>query len=159
MSDITPKQAARFTQVGNESIKAKEFLLTASPRQIQEFIHNINTADYNPWIHRARTALDIRLAEDAAHNAQILSQHTEKLVYHSENLTQQTQRLVSETLILRHFTKGVFWLTVVLAVFTFVQIVIACFEYSTKAHDGIKSGPAKQQTSPLAPVSTLNTNP
>ena len=64
----------------------------------------------------------------------------------AESLSNQTEKLVSETIILRRFTKGVFWLTVVISIFTLVQIIITCLDYSTKAHEGIKSGVDKETT-------------
>jgi hypothetical protein len=62
---MTPKEAAHFDSLGNNPEKPKEFLLTASPREIQEFLHNITCMDYNASFHHAKAALDIRLAEDA----------------------------------------------------------------------------------------------
>jgi hypothetical protein len=62
-----------------------------------------------------------------------LLQQTTKLVEHSETLTKQTDRLVQYTVELTRFTKGVFWLTVILGVIALVQIVIMVFEYCSKA--------------------------
>jgi hypothetical protein len=65
MCDITPEQAAQFSAELNQPEKAKEFLLTSPPRKIQAFIHLIGGGQHNHWFHLARTALDIRLAEDS----------------------------------------------------------------------------------------------
>lgn len=61
-----------------------------------------------------------------------LLQQTTKLVQHSETLTQQTDRLVQYTVDLTRFTKGVFWLSVILGVFALVQILIMVFEYCSR---------------------------
>lgn len=45
--------------------KIKDFLKSASPREIQRFIHQLNTLAQPTFFQFARTALDIRLAEDA----------------------------------------------------------------------------------------------
>ena len=42
----------------------------------------------------------------------------------AENLSSQTNTLVEETVKLTRFTRGVFWFTIVLGFFAFVQIVI-----------------------------------
>lgn len=68
------------------------------------------------------------VADEQAKSAEKVERQTDELVI-------QTQRLVSETVILRRFTKGVFWLTIVLAVLTVVLIVIAYLEYSAKANE------------------------
>jgi hypothetical protein len=97
--------------------------------------------------------LFVILAEDTEKSSEELTKQTGNLVevakaqkQLAENLSTQTDRLVGETVILRRFTKGVFWLTVVLSIFTAVLIIIAYLEYSTKAHESVKSGIKQQST-------------
>ncbi|MGO9586631.1 MAG: hypothetical protein ACLP2Y_10595 [Limisphaerales bacterium] len=45
--------------------EVKEFLLGATPKEIQRFIHRISIDGRPRFFHLARTALEIRLAEDA----------------------------------------------------------------------------------------------
>jgi hypothetical protein len=66
---ITPEQ---FADCANESgldnrhdFAIKKFLRDASAKDIQRFIHQLNTVGNPPFFQFARTALDIRLAEDA----------------------------------------------------------------------------------------------
>ena len=66
--------------------------------------------------------------------AQLAEISSQRLERQTDELIKQTDRLVGETLILRRFTKGVYWLTVVICFLTFVLIVIAYLEYSTKTH-------------------------
>jgi hypothetical protein len=66
LSSITPKEAASLLASnidGQYDDVINGFLLNAAARDIQEFILNIH--DQSGYIQRARTALDIRLAEDA----------------------------------------------------------------------------------------------
>lgn len=91
---ITPIEAARLANSGgdaNSVQRINEVLAFGTGRDIQEFIHNIDTRDHSHWYKRASAALEIRLAEDAAETANKLVQHTEKL-------TQQTDRLVNDTI-------------------------------------------------------------
>jgi hypothetical protein len=72
--------------------------------------------------------------KEAQEAADKLLHQTNRLVEHSEKLTQQTDSLVEETVKLTDFTRGVFWLTIVLGVFAIVQIIIMLFEYCSKNH-------------------------
>ena len=66
LSSITPQEAARLTTSnidGQNDDEINGFLGNASARDIQDFILNIH--EQSGYIQRARTALDIRLAEDA----------------------------------------------------------------------------------------------
>jgi hypothetical protein len=65
-SSITPQEAVRLATSnidGQNDDAINAFLRNASARDIQEFILNIH--EQSGYIHHARTALDIRLAEDA----------------------------------------------------------------------------------------------
>jgi hypothetical protein len=94
----TPKQIADLPVNSGEK---RQWLLEASAREIQQFIHLI--AD-NPYCGKeyelARTALDIRLAEDADVAAQNLVLGTDHLVTQTEKLVKFTQSLVYLTVIL-----------------------------------------------------------
>src|SRR5437879_3736086 len=57
-----------------------DWLFTASPREIQQYIHSISIDAHNSKYQLARIALEIRLAEDAADAACILERHTRKLI-------------------------------------------------------------------------------
>ena len=57
----SPKEIAK----GDDLNEQKEFLLHASPRAIQEFLHNIPLVPNSAPERLARAALDIRIAEDS----------------------------------------------------------------------------------------------
>lgn len=140
---MTPQEAAKIANTFGERFdKIEEFILTASTRQLQGFIHLIPAHDNIRAFQLARISLNIRLAEDAANTAQKLSQQTEQLVHHSENLTHQTDRLVRETVKLTGFTKWVFWFTVAIAIFAAIQIALMFFE----AFHQYQKSPASQQS-------------
>ncbi len=66
LSSITPQEATRLAASnidGQNDDAINGFLRNASARDIQEFILNIH--EQSGYIHHARAALDIRLAEDA----------------------------------------------------------------------------------------------
>jgi hypothetical protein len=93
-------------------------------------------------IAKAQKQLGEELLKIAASQKQLAEESGKQ----SKNLSDQTDRLVGETIVLRRFTKGVFWLTVVISIFTLVQIIITCLDYSTKAHERIESGVEQQST-------------
>jgi hypothetical protein len=156
---MTPQEAAKLVDCprpdGNKEIHG--FLFTASARDIQLFVHNIqtNTTDAKGWRERAEVALNVRAAEDAKKSSEKLAAQTDALAEHvknlveiadaqkqlaneaskqAENLSNQTTRLVDETVKLTGFKRGVYWFTVVIGFFAFVQIVIMLFEYFSKTH-------------------------
>jgi len=88
----------------------------------------------------------VTIAEVQVEIAKFQAKIAEESAKEAKNLSEQTDRLVSETIELRRFTKGVFWLTVVLSIFTLVLIVIAFLEYSTKANEGVKGSINQQST-------------
>jgi len=78
LSSITPQEATRLAASnidGQNDDAINSFLRNASARDIQEFILNIH--EQSGYIHHARAALDIRLAEDA----EITSRHTVHLTW------------------------------------------------------------------------------
>jgi|ERR1041384_2763269 hypothetical protein len=91
----------------------KQFLLDASPRDIQKFVHLIRVDTNSRYYPLAKTALDIRLAEDA-------QKATEKLAQHTERLEKQSASLV-------RFTRALYCLTAVLAVFAIFEVVKVIF--------------------------------
>jgi acetylornithine deacetylase/succinyl-diaminopimelate desuccinylase-like protein len=116
---------------------ADNFILNATPQQLQELIHYISPSSSvnNALCERVRVALDIRLAEEAAKTAEKLIQHTEKLttqtdihIQHSEKLTQQTEKLIAESVKLSNLTKVLIWLTVALGAFAVIQIILMVFD-------------------------------
>jgi hypothetical protein len=78
---MTAKEAADFTNPPSQPEKIKEFLLTAPPREIQKFIHLIGGGQHSFDFHLARTALEIRLAEDADKRADKLVCFTRWLIF------------------------------------------------------------------------------
>jgi hypothetical protein len=97
------------------------FMDDIARRVIQQHISDMHkfkqhTSDYQRPL---MAAIQLIIAEEEAKTA--------------EKLEQQTARLVEHTVKLTRFTRGVFWLTVILGVFAFVQIVIMVFEYCSKA--------------------------
>jgi hypothetical protein len=108
---MTPQETAAFAASHQEQpAKVQEFLLAASPREIQEFTHLIPASDpHRKYLHLARVALDVRLAEDQA-------KAMEQLQHHTEVLLNIAKSLLDETKLLR-------WLTVILLVFTAALLV------------------------------------
>jgi hypothetical protein len=123
---MTPKNAANLANsvsVGlsrEDDERVQDFISSESPRNLQQFAHLLFGPGEARYFPLAKIALEIRLAEDAANTA--------------DKLSQQTDRLVDETVKLTRFTKGLLWLTIAIAFFAFVQIVIMVFEYSSKIH-------------------------
>ena len=118
---MTPKDVADIANGyadGGRWKEAEEFIFSASARELQSLIHMIQASQNSRVFHLARTALEIRLAEDAGKTA--------------EKLSNQTDRLVAETVTLKKFTKGILGLTVALVFFTTVQIVLALIEHFSK---------------------------
>ena len=75
---MTGKEAAQIDELasgGREKIRG--FLVTASARNIQEYIHEKSASPDSHMYQRARTALNIRLAEDA----EIISKRLYKLTW------------------------------------------------------------------------------
>jgi hypothetical protein len=105
---ITPKEAVDFER-NQKHEKVKEFLFTASARDLQEFFHLISAYTTNHTFNRARVALDVRLAEDAERTAQ-------KLVTGTDSLIKQTETLVK-------LTRGLYFLTIVLICFGAFDVI------------------------------------
>jgi hypothetical protein len=59
---------------GKEEIDA--WVISATPRELQEYIHHIGIGPHAYLYQRARTALEIRLAEDAQKQADKLARFT-----------------------------------------------------------------------------------
>jgi hypothetical protein len=107
-----------------------------------EYVNIHNPGATHSFLSVQMSRLLVLLAEDAEKSADKLAAQTDKLLgvanaqkqlaeeagKQAKNLSEQTGRLVGETLILRQFTKGVFWLTIILAVFAAVQIGIMLFD-------------------------------
>lgn len=110
-----------------------------------EYVNINNPGVTHTFLSIQMSRLLVLLAEDAEKSFEKLAAQTDKLAEQikklleianeqkrladeagkqAQNLSEQTNRLVGETLILRRFTKGVFWLTIILAGFAAVQIGI-----------------------------------
>jgi hypothetical protein len=115
---MTPEEAARETNLPLGNTQAgKEFLLTASPRQIQRFIHNIAPREYNHFFNLAKVALDIQLAEEHARIAKEQSESAAKLEQHTITLVNLTNGLKRLNWVLIVLTAGLLIVTIGLAVF------------------------------------------
>lgn len=109
---MTGKEAAYSNEAvpgGRE--KRNAFLVAASARDLQEYVHNIPVDAHSAQYQLARTALDIRLAEDAAKQASSLEQRMLSLLdiaeaqkRLAENLDRQTTTLVGLTRAVKAFT-------------------------------------------------------
>jgi len=80
---MTPEDYARLaTDSGDpEKVrKVKDFLVSASARDIQKFIHSMNIHAASAVLQMARTSLEIRLAEDSEKTALRLEKHTKHLL-------------------------------------------------------------------------------
>jgi hypothetical protein len=103
---MTPQEAAKLAIGSSSNLdpdKVEEYLLTASPRDIQTFLHCTGVNGDPRLIEFARVALEIRLAEDAAKSAAEMERQTDKIV---------------------RLTWGLFWLTLALAFVAAVQLYI-----------------------------------
>jgi len=138
---MTPREAANLanTFLGLSPDQDREFqayIFGESPHGLQEFIHLLNRDGQTRYLLLlAQTTLQVRLADESNKTA--------------IKLSEQTDRLVCETVQLRRFTKGLFWLTVALVIFTFVQIIIACLEDAAK-----HTKTATQPNTALEPTAT-----
>jgi hypothetical protein len=101
---ITPKEAATLVDWPNPNRRAEihDFVLNASARDIQLFVHLIatDTTDAREWRGRANMALSVRLAEDAEKTAQKLVTGTDRLITETETLVRFTRRLYILTIVL-----------------------------------------------------------
>jgi hypothetical protein len=120
---MTPKEAANETSRAgtNPSPEVDDFLVNASARELQEFIHLHSAMLYTHWLERAKVAVNIRLAEEHAKSA-------DTLIKHSEKLTHQTDKMIDESINLSKLTKVLIWLTVALGGFAVVQIVLMVYD-------------------------------
>jgi hypothetical protein len=120
-SEAAEYAATKKAAMKDAPVKVHEFLLNAPPREVVDFIHIVICIDpLNRYLQTATACLDIRLAEEAAKQA--------------DNLSKQVDRLVHETVVLARFTRGLLWLTITLCLFGGIQIFIMLIEYCSKAH-------------------------
>jgi hypothetical protein len=97
---MTGKEAAQESSAGSSREQVLDFLVKASARDLQEFIHNIPVDIYSHLYQRARTALEIRISEDHLKAAEILERHTRSLISLTRALVWLTFGLLVVTLIL-----------------------------------------------------------
>jgi hypothetical protein len=117
-SKLTPSEMAAKAFANSISNKEVfEYLATATPNDLQEFINYFPPHEYSHWFHKGRVILDVRLAEIAATS-------TNKIVQHTDILTQQTEKLLNESVALTKLTKQLKFWTIIIGIFAAVQIVI-----------------------------------
>jgi hypothetical protein len=116
---MTPIEAATLANnfLGirpDDNKKILDFIKSASPRDIQEFIHHLDYLSGLPrYFEIAKVSIEIQLSE----NSDFLA----------EKLSNQTDRLIKYTISLRA-------LTIVIAVFALIQIVVMIMDYCSKTH-------------------------
>jgi hypothetical protein len=138
----TGKEAAGHTHPlngGQHDDAIKAYLVQAPAKELHDFIHNIIINPHSSYLTWARTALDIKLAEEAANTAQKLLEtaDTQKQLLveagkQAENLSIQTNKLVEETVTLTRLTRGLHKFTVVLVIVAIIQVIIMLFDLFTK---------------------------
>jgi hypothetical protein len=114
---VTPKEAADCADRGSKQLELQEFIVGASPRDLQEFCHGLEAGVHSKHFPLARIALDIRLAEDAENQAKRFEQQMGKLLGIAE-----AQRLLAEKL--ERQTNTTIGLTRALNAFTVFLIVL-----------------------------------
>ena len=72
----TPQEIAG----SNNGPEKQEWLASATPREIQGFIHSTSTDPYSRDYQVARTALDVRISEEAADSAKKMESYTVWLI-------------------------------------------------------------------------------
>lgn len=97
---MTPKEAVHCANTGGSQQRVQEFIVTASPGELEEFCHYLEAGAHSRYFHLARIALDIRLAEDAERTAHKLVTGTDRLVAQTETLVKLTHRLYILTIVL-----------------------------------------------------------
>jgi hypothetical protein len=112
---MTPQEAAEFARADNRE-KVKEFLFSATARDIQEFIHLTPAFNTTQVFNLARVALDVRLADDQAKASEQLERHTRVLVDIAKSLLEESK-------LLRWLTVGLFVLTAGLLIFTICSVI------------------------------------
>jgi hypothetical protein len=95
-----------------------EWFRNASIQELREFIHNISFPPYPSDYELARSALDIRIAEEQSVSA--------------TKLERQTDRLVNQTEVLVRFTRRLYWFTVALTFVAIVQTIVMVVELISK---------------------------
>jgi len=118
------KSHIEIANLGVNSQEMREWLLEASAKEIQQFIHRIADAAHRATDYQlARTAIDIRLGDDAGKQVDRLEKQMVELTgvaveqkRLAAKLDAQTDRLVSLTVWLK-------WLTIVLLALT----ALLCF--------------------------------
>ena len=117
------------------------FVMSKS-EEIQATINQLRKeiGETNPHMYPTPAVIAKKQSEIFVLASQLTEISSQRLERQTDELVKQTDRLVDETILLRRFTKGVFWLTVVLVIFTVALIVIAYLEYAAKANERIKAG-------------------
>jgi hypothetical protein len=118
---ITPKTAFEIIFESRQNTNdVVDFLRNATAKELEDFLlqcRHFNSQTQKHWTDHAKTALQLRIGENAAEAANRLIQHTEKL-------TQQTDIMVRESRKLGRLTWGLLILTAGLLLFTIGLLVI-----------------------------------
>jgi hypothetical protein len=75
---MTPKEAAHAANTGASGVQ--EFLVFASPSELEEFCHGLDAVGHGRWFHLGRIALDVRIAGEQAESAKKLERYTRWLI-------------------------------------------------------------------------------
>ena len=98
---MTAKEAAHLTSTGdNRADEVLDFIRGASAAELQEFMHGIQAHAGSSYFNWARTALDIRLADEQVMSARKLERQTQQLIYLTWGLVALTLGLLILTLVL-----------------------------------------------------------
>jgi hypothetical protein len=130
---MTAKEAARLTHDlgGNHTHEIQEFIRQALPAELQEFMHGISAHTGNVYFNWARTALDIRVAENLEKQTERLENQMVELV----GIAAEQKRLALEldrmTKKLINLTAWLKWLTIALV---FLTCILCLFELRRREH-------------------------
>jgi hypothetical protein len=112
VAKLTPREAAARTDFPKAAMnELDEFIASATVDELREFMHWIDQRTSSNAFERAKVALDILLAKEAV-------THATKVVSNTKNLAVLTTILIDESKKLGSLTRGLFWLTVALLIFT-----------------------------------------
>ena len=163
---MTPQEAAKLVDCPNpyRLQEIHDFVLAASAKDLQLFVHTIrtNTVDAKEWRDRAGVALDIRLAEDAEKSSKKLAEQTDKLAEQIKKIIEiadaqkqlaqeagaQAKNLLGQTKKLIRLTGALVIVSTALLVFALVQTAIM-FKQNTDAHaQQIQAGQHPEEATP-----------
>jgi hypothetical protein len=71
---MTPQEAAHAANTGASGVQ--EFLVCASPSELEEFCHRLETGVHSGWFALAKIALDVRISDEQAKSAAKMERFT-----------------------------------------------------------------------------------